>query len=346
MPPDENHDMERPESPESPERLPASEYWVGAGSGPAGGVEPVTDEPPDAEATPVTPGGTPVVRDMAAPGAAEVLEPPPEPPPDSDKLAVVEALLFVSPEPLSTGRISEITGIEQGAVREILNRLSDQYRERGGGLVVREVAGGFGFYASRTAAPFISRLISSQVNPRLTRAALETLAIVAYLQPVSRGVVAEIRGVQSEGVIKTLEDRGMVAAAGKGGPPGYPVLYGTTGRFLERFGLKAVGELPALEDFAPDEEMVERIKRSLSWEMLDEIDSERTGYRAGPGEGRVAGAGAGGADEESDVEGAGPGGAGEGAEDTGQRGGGFEEGGGGADIGRPGDQERTDGLPR
>lgn len=193
-----------------------------------------------------------------------------EPPAEGDKVSVVEAVLFVSPDPLSTGRIAEITGIEPGAVREILNRLVDTYLERGGGLVVREVAGGFGFYAVPAAAPYIARLISSTVNPRLTRAALESLAIVAYLQPVSRGLVAEIRGVQSEGVIKTLEERGLVQPAGKGGPPGYPVLYRTTGRFLERFGLKSIEELPPLEDFSPDEEMIEKIKRSLSWEILDE----------------------------------------------------------------------------
>lgn len=190
---------------------------------------------------------------------------------DADKMSVVEALLFVSPEPLSVGALGEITGFDPGALREILNRLAESYAEREGGLVIREVAGGFGFYAAPQAAPYIARLIRSQVNPRLTRAALETMAIVAYLQPVSRGVVAEIRGVQSEGVMKTLEERGLVKAVGRGGPPGYAALYGTTERFLERFGLKDLDELPGLEEFAPDEETVERIKRSLSWELEEDI---------------------------------------------------------------------------
>lgn len=237
------------------------------------------------------------------------------PPPEGDKLAVVEALLYVSPEPLGTGRIAELTGIDPGAVREIVNRLVDFYQERDGGLVVREVAGGFGFYAAPEAAPYIARLIRSQVNPRLTRAALETLAIVAYLQPVSRGVLAEIRGVQSEGVIKTLEDRGLVLPVGKGGPPGYPVLYGTTVRFLERFGLIGTEDLPPLEGFAPDEDTVEKIRRSLSWELLEE-------------EG-VAGA-EGGAHPE----------------DTVPLGGGVPPGGGGADPLGEGDPERGAGDPR
>lgn len=187
-----------------------------------------------------------------------------------DKKAVLEALLLVSPEPLSVAVLCELTGYETGAVREILNELQLFYDERGGGLVIREVGGGFCFYSNPDAAPYVARLISSQVNPRLTRAALETLAIVAYLQPVSRGVIAEIRGVQSEGVIKTLEDRGLVHAVGRGGPPGYPNLYGTATRFLERFGLNSLEDLPDLEQFAPDDETVDKIKRSLSWEISEE----------------------------------------------------------------------------
>ena len=195
---------------------------------------------------------------------------PPPPATEEDKASIVEALLFVSPEPLSVGMLTETTGFDQGAVREILNRLVDSYRDRDGGLVIREVAGGYGFYAVPEAAPFIARLIRSQVNPRLTRAALETIAIVAYLQPISRGVVAEIRGVQSEGVMKTLEDRGLVQEVGRGGPPGYPMLYGTTSRFMERFGLNSLDDLPDLAEFAPDDATIEKIKRSLSWELIEE----------------------------------------------------------------------------
>lgn len=202
---------------------------------------------------------------------------PAEQPVEEDKSRVIESLLFVSPEPLSVARISEITGIEHGAVREIINDLVDYHRGRRGGFLIREVAGGFGFYATPDSSQYIARLIKSQVNPRLTSAALETLAIVAYLQPVSRGVVAEIRGVQSEGVVKTLEERGILKEVGKGGPPGYPMLYGTTGRFLERFGLRNIEELPPLDRFAPDEEIIERIQRSLSWELSKEAAVEFEG---------------------------------------------------------------------
>jgi segregation and condensation protein B len=242
--------------------------------------------------------------------SADEWQQPPGPLSAADKMNVVEALLFVSPEPLSVGMMAEITGFDQGAVREILNNLVESYGERGGGLVVREVAEGFGFYATPEAAPYISRLIRSQVNPRLTRAAMETMAIVAYLQPISRGVVAEIRGVHSEGVMKTLEERGLVREVGKGGPPGYPRLYGTTGRFMERFGLKTLEDLPDLNDFAPDEATVEKIKRSLSWELIEEET------------------GAGGVSE-----------SGEDTENTVGGGDSFTEGGGEADTRGPGDPE-------
>ena len=216
------------------------------------------------------PGGEPsgFWKDGRANGATGGGSGPPEA--ETDKMSIVESLLFVSPEPLSAAMISEITGFDRGAVREMLNELAESYRHRDGGVVIREVAGGFGFYAYSEAAPYIARMVRSQVNPRLTRAALETMAIVAYMQPVSRGVVAEIRGVQSEGVMKTLEDRGLVQDVGKGGPPGYPAMYATTGRFLERFGLNSIEDLPDLEQFAPDEDTVDKIRRSLSWEIIEE----------------------------------------------------------------------------
>jgi segregation and condensation protein B len=198
--------------------------------------------------------------DTAGDGALASSSPPMPASSEADKMSVIEALLFVSPEPLSAGALSEITGFDPGAVREMINRLVESCAARDGGLVIREVAGGFGFYASPDAAPYIARLIRSQVNPRLTRAALETIAIVAYLQPVSRGVVAEIRGV----------------------PPGYAALFGTTQKFLERFGLKDLDALPPLEDFAPDSETIEKIKRSISWELEEDI-GDTGGFEGGAG---------------------------------------------------------------
>ncbi|MDD5448426.1 MAG: SMC-Scp complex subunit ScpB [Actinomycetota bacterium] len=183
---------------------------------------------------------------------------------------VIEALVFVAPEPISLGEISDLTGVEVAAAREMINRVSEFYLRENRGIVIREVAGGFAFYTSSDTSPFVSKLISTRFNPRLTRAALETLAIVAYLQPVSRARIAYIRGVHSEGVIKTLEERGLVEVVGRGEGPGFPALYGTTRHFLERFGLNSLEELPDLNDFVPDEDTIRRIERSLSGESVPE----------------------------------------------------------------------------
>lgn len=200
---------------------------------------------------------------------------------DPDEIAVIlEALIFMSPQPISVETLSEVTGLDTGLVKETVMALVDDYKERRGGVVIREVANGFAMYSVPEAMPYISRLIKSNVNPRLTRAALETLAVVAYLQPVSRGVISEIRGVHSDGVMKTLEERGFVQPVGRGMPPGYPVLYGTTKTFLERFGLKNIDDIPDLDSFAPDDQTVERIKRTLTWETVEEspiADEEESG---------------------------------------------------------------------
>ncbi len=186
-----------------------------------------------------------------------------------EKIGVVEALLFVSAEPLSVSRISEITGFEAGAVREMINELIERYNSPECGLVIREVAGGFGIYSKPEVSPYVSKFIRLQYNPRLTKAALETIAIVAYLQPVSRSTVAEIRGVQSDAVMKTLEERGLIEPVGRAPGPGSPVLYATTAKFLDRFGLNSIDDLPDLESFAPDEDTVERIRRVFSREISD-----------------------------------------------------------------------------
>ncbi len=193
-----------------------------------------------------------------------------EPPnPDECKL-IIEALIFVSPNPVSSSRIAELVGLEQGDVESLIGEIGSRLQSSESGIRLRKLAGGYGFYTCPEAAPFIESFVRSQVNPRLTQASLETLAVVAYLQPVSRGTVATIRGIQSEGVIKTLAERGLVEEAGKSGPPGYSHLYRTTNRFLERFGLEEISDLPPLENFIPDPDTLKRIRESLSWEMIKE----------------------------------------------------------------------------
>jgi segregation and condensation protein B len=158
----------------------------------------------------------------------------------------VEAVLFVADEPLSTGTLAQATGRERSAVEAGLMELTRIYEERDAGIVLRQVAGGWRLATHPDAASVVETFVLTGRHSRLTKAALETLAIVAYKQPVTRHQVAAIRGVNSEGVLRALSDRGLVTEVGREDVPGRPVLYGTTPEFLERLGLPSLSDLPSL----------------------------------------------------------------------------------------------------
>jgi len=161
---------------------------------------------------------------------------------------VVETLLFLSEKPLSVEEVRQATGIEAERVRKVLDQLSGQYREGLSGIVLHEVAGGWQLRTSPLNTGFARRFL--RVKPqRLTRAALETLAIVAYRQPVTRPEIEEVRGVDSGAVLKALLERKLLKILGKKEEPGRPILYGTTREFLEFFALKDLASLPTLREF-------------------------------------------------------------------------------------------------
>lgn len=176
----------------------------------------------------------------------------------------LEAMLFVSGEPLTAGRLAQVLGCDEGTVTSILQELREEYVRYNRGVQLREVGGGWRMHTHPAYASHVEKLLLSTRRARLTRAAVETLAIIAYLQPITRSQIANIRGVQSENMVKVLEELGLVAEKGKERSPGGPALYVTTDAFLERFGLNSLEDLPPLEDFEPDEETVERISRSLA----------------------------------------------------------------------------------
>ena len=165
-----------------------------------------------------------------------------------DRRGVLEALLFVAEEPIPLGKLQEVLGDEDPAVteasiRELAQRLEGEDR----GLMIQEVAGGFRLTTRAEAHPWIQRL--QQVKPaRLSRAALETLAIIAYKQPITRAEVEAIRGVAVDGVMRTLLERGLIRMLGRKTEAGRPILYGTSPAFLEHFGFKDLGELPSLRE--------------------------------------------------------------------------------------------------
>lgn len=158
----------------------------------------------------------------------------------------LEALLFVSDEPVSPVVLAQALEVERREVDELCDELAHGYEERGAGLVLRNVAGGWRLTTHPDAAPFVEQYVLSSRRARLTKAALETLAIVAYKQPVTRHQVSAIRGVNSDGVLRALVDRGIVAEVGREEGPGRPMLYGTTPEFLERLGLPSLASLPSL----------------------------------------------------------------------------------------------------
>jgi segregation and condensation protein B len=158
----------------------------------------------------------------------------------------LEAILFVTDEPMPVVALAQILEADRGTVEEALRTIAARYEEDGAGIVLRNVGGGWRLSTHPDAAPYVERFVLSSRHARLTKAALETLAIVAYKQPVTRHQISAIRGVDSDGVLRALVERGLVAETGREDAPGRPVLYGTSPEFLERLGLDSLASLPPI----------------------------------------------------------------------------------------------------
>ena len=162
---------------------------------------------------------------------------------------IVEALLFASPDPLSITRIRSIVpGVEAEHVTEVLNSLSQDYVDQGRSFQIVEIGGGFQLTTKNDYSIWVGKLLESKSMQKLSKAALETLAIVAYKQPVLRSAIEGIRGVNVDGVLRTLMERDLVRMVGRGEGPGRPLLFGTTRDFLMRFGLSRLSDLPKMEE--------------------------------------------------------------------------------------------------
>jgi len=167
----------------------------------------------------------------------------------SELKAVVESLIFVSESPLRAERISETIDVEKSRVQAVLKELIEEYGRQRRGFVLEEIAGGYQFRTRPEHVEWVRRL--NKTRPfRFSRAALETLAIIAYRQPITRAEIEFLRGVDSGGVVKTLLDRHLVRILGKKDIPGRPMIYGTTKDFLELFGLRDLSALPTLKEFS------------------------------------------------------------------------------------------------
>ncbi|MGI8429727.1 MAG: SMC-Scp complex subunit ScpB [Solirubrobacteraceae bacterium] len=173
----------------------------------------------------------------------------------------IEALLFLAPDPVTPATLGDATGAEPHDVVTALERLREHYEFERRGLVLRELAGGFALCSHPDAEPAARRLLSRPRTPPLTPAQAETLAIVAYLQPVSRPEIARIRGVSAESASATLLERGMVQEAGRS--QFGAVLYRTTELFLALFGLRSIDELPGISTFDPSPELEQELRERL-----------------------------------------------------------------------------------
>jgi segregation and condensation protein B len=167
----------------------------------------------------------------------------------SERASVIEALIFVSEEPLSTKEIAKVLKEEKEVVAEALTVLAEEFNGRNGGLQLREVAGGWQFATRPEFHEHVRTFLKTRPSAKLTIASLETLAVIAYRQPVTVPEILEIRGVQSPSAIKTLLDKKLIVAKGRKDTVGRPMMYGTSKEFLLQFGMKDLSELPSVEDF-------------------------------------------------------------------------------------------------
>lgn len=165
--------------------------------------------------------------------------------------SVVEAMLFISDKPVTVEQIRDVVGnLDAGQVRQIISELNAEYEQLNRGIRISEVAGGFRMITPPQLAPFLRKMYKQRRAERLSKPALETLAIIAYKQPLTRLEIESLRNVNVDGVMGSLVEKGLIRITGRKNAPGRPFVYGTTRQFLEYFGLKSLDELPKMEDFS------------------------------------------------------------------------------------------------
>jgi segregation and condensation protein B len=234
---------------------------------------PYEDQPPPEPPGQATPPGD-LALDSVPDSAADTGDQPTDQPdgdprpaadvvPDPSLTMMLESLLLVADEPVTEMLLAELCGQPQLVVAAALTSLADDYHAQGRGFELRQVAGGWRIYTRAECAALVERFVLRGQTARMTQAALETLAVVAYRQPVTRGRVAAVRGVNVDGVIRTLLSRGLIMERGSD-PESSATLYGTTELFLERLGLRDLDELPSLAPLLPDLETLDYDQDSIS----------------------------------------------------------------------------------
>ena len=183
--------------------------------------------------------------------------------PNADTVRAIEAILMVAVEPVAPEMLAQLLEQPVVVVEELIAQLGAAYVEAGHGFELVKVAGGWRYQTSADLSPYVERFLLDGQRARMSAAALETLAIIAYKQPLSRLQVAAIRGVDPDGVLRTLMARGYIEEVGRDPGPGQAVLFGTTSSFLEKLGLGSISDLPPIVEFVPGADVVEALEHGL-----------------------------------------------------------------------------------
>lgn len=191
---------------------------------------------------------------------------------DASTVRALEAIVLVASEPVSTDLLSQILDIPVESVIAICQSLQDAYEEAGHGFQLVKIAGGYRFQSHPDTAAYVERFILDGQRARLSGAALETLAIVAYKQPISRAQIASIRGVDPDAVLRTLQSRGYIDQSGRDPGPGQAVLWATTPLFLEKLGIDSINDLPPIAEFLPEADVVEALEVGLRVPSGSQLD--------------------------------------------------------------------------
>ena len=194
---------------------------------------------------------------------------------DVEIVRALEAILMVAMEPVDPSLLAQLLEQPVSVIESLCDGLANAYREAGHGFELVKVAGGYRLQSHPDVAAYVERFVLDSQQARISQAALETLAIIAYKQPISRGQVAAIRGVDPDAVMRTLQARGYISEVGRDDGPGQAVMYGTTPLFLERLGLESIEALPSIAEFVPDARVVEALEQGLRIVPQPSSDTEQ-----------------------------------------------------------------------
>lgn len=183
----------------------------------------------------------------------------------------IEAILLVSDVPVEPSLLAQLLEIPKADIENICTDLMAEYKNDNRGFVLANVAGGYRYQTEPSMAPYVERFVLEGQTSRLSAAALETLAIVAYKQPISRMQISAIRGVNVDAVIRTLQQRGYIGEVGKDPGPGNAILFGTSSTFLERLGINNLSDLPPLANFVPGADVVEALEDGLRPDRYNDV---------------------------------------------------------------------------